>query len=179
MHDIVPEYMKDPEERLREHQKAMDQEKERGKPNVMERMDKDAADTLDHYDFWCESCQEDFEAPCYKTRHRIYGNTIAVYRAKCPECEGDALRHVTHKDEDRYYQKSTKIHRARKQYEWEYIQPGQYGFKSLYGEPYKEFQERLQLRERRIVEGEREKGLKGLSLHAKDLLARNKLRRDS
>lgn len=159
--------------RIEDQHKLLDQEREmkkkmEEKPN--KRMEEDAPDRLPLFDFWCDTCQEDFSMPCYKSRHRLYGDTIVVWRATCPDCETDCIRHITHKDEDLYYDKSTKIRKQRNQYAWEALQPDQYGFRTHYGEPYKEFMRKCQDREKMIIEEERSEGLKGLSLERKQKL---------
>lgn len=138
-------------------------------------MDEDLPDSLPAYDFWCDNCQLDFSASCYKTRHRLFGDTVAVYRGECPICEDKCHRLVTHRDEDLYYQKSTKIRRERNQYAWEVFQLEDYGFKTHYGNPYTYQHEKLAQKEWKIIEAEREKGLRGLSLETKERL--RKLRR--
>ena len=113
---------------------------------------------------WCDNCQEDFTAPCYKTKHRLYGDVIAVWRAKCPICEADCIRHITHKDEDPYYNKSAVIRSQRNEYAWEILQAGEHGFRTHYGDPFKEYNEEMERKERQIVESERSIGLHGPSL---------------
>lgn len=156
------------EKRIKDLQRLHDQDRERKKQKPIERMDDDKPDTLSKYDFWCDNCQEDFQAPCYKTRHRICGERIAVYRAKCSNCETDTIRHITHRDEDKYYQKSDKIRRNRNQYAWETLQAQDTGFRTCYGNPYAEFDKEMIEKEQMIFKEEREKGFKGLSLKAKE-----------
>lgn len=158
-------------QRIKDQQNELEKERARRKrksPN--ERMEEDAPERLGRYDFWCDNCQEDFEAPCYKTRHRIYGDTIAVWRASCPECGDPAVRHITHRDEDQYYEKSQKIRVQRNRYAWETLQAGQFGFKTHYGNPNKKGEENLEARARRIIGMERKQGFKGMSQEARQKL---------
>lgn len=156
--------------RTEDHQKLLDQERERKKPMPNARMEEDTPDRLKRFDFWCSVCQEDFEASCHKTRHRLGGDWIAVWRARCPWCEEGCLRHITHKDEDPYYRRSDKVRRQRNQYAAEMLQAEDFGFKTHYGQPYPEFIKRMQKNERKIIEEQREQGLKGWSLESKEKL---------
>lgn len=154
-------------QRIKDLQRLQDQDRERRKPKPNIRMDEDLPDYLPRYDFWCDYCQEDFSASCYKTKHRMFGDPISVYRARCPICEEECHRLVTHRDQDLYYQKSTKVRRQRNQYAWDTLQAGDYGFKTCYGNPYAECDEKLARKEEKILQEERDKGLRGLSLEAK------------
>ena len=155
-----------------DHQKMLDQERERKKSKPVQRMDEGQPNALDNYPFWCDTCQEDFSAPCYKTRHRIEGGEwISVYRAKCPNCETECIRHITHRDEDLYYNKSTKIRVQSREYRWETLQPHEHGFKTLYGEPYEEFERNMIKAEENIIKEERNQGFRGRSLLTKEKIA--------
>lgn len=147
--------------RLEDQQVLQDQERRRKKRKTpSERMDENKPDYLNTYPFWCENCQEDFDSSCYKTKHRLYGGVIAVYRAKCPVCEEDCIRHVTHRDEDQYYQRSAKIRAQRNRYAHELLQPGVYGYKTHYGDPYLGFTEMMQEKEERMIKKQLDEGLK-------------------
>ena len=146
--------------RVEDQQELLRQDRQRKKKKPNERMDEQKPDHLDTYPFWCDSCQEDFKSPCYKTKHRLFGDIIAVYRAKCPICEEDCIRHVTHKDEDPYYQRSTKIRRQRNQYAFEMLQPKDFGFKTHYGDPYPGFTGLMQEKEERMIKEQLDQGLK-------------------
>lgn len=164
--------------RVQDQQKYQDQErvavkKREQKPNL--RMEEGTPDKLSLFDFWCDNCQEDFSAPCYKTRHRLYGDWIAVWRTICPFCENGCIRHITHKDEDVYYLKSEKIREQREKFAWDVLQPGDSGFRMAYGEPYEAFERKMAGREEDIIKTEREEGLRGKSLKTQDKL--RKLRR--
>ena len=158
--------------RVEDVQELLDEERCRKKPNPNELMEKDTPLQMSKFDFWCESCQEDFSAPCYKTKHRIYGDTIAVWRTSCPICEVACIRHITHMDEDQYYNRSAKIRVQRNQYAFEILQPGEYGFRMKYGEPYEAFERKMREREMDIITAELKEGLKGQSLKVKEQLRR-------
>ena len=168
---IIGEYSK-LEKRVVDQQKLLEQERRKKKPKANELMEKETGDTLNSFDFWCDTCQEDFSAPCYKTKHRLYGDTVAVWRAKCPDCGEDCIRHITHKDEDLYYDKSTKIRHDRNQYAWDMLQSHEYGFRTHYGEPFKEYNEEMQRKEKKIIEQQRGQGLDGWDLESKQRLKR-------
>lgn len=157
-------------QRVKDLQRLQDQDRERRKvkPNI--RMDEDLPDRLPAYDFWCDNCQEDFTVPCYKTRHRLYGYSVAIYRGKCPICEEESTRNVTHRDEDNYYNKSTKIRHQRNKYAWHTLQADQTGFRTHYGIPFNEFEEKMKDKEERLIKIERDKGIRGTSLEVQQRL---------
>ncbi len=146
-------------------------ERERQKPSPNKRMAEDAKDYLDSYPFWCDECEKDFDAECHKTWHRLYGDWIAVYRGYC-DCGEECVRHITHKDHDPYYQKSERINRDKNHFAVETLQAEEYGFRTHYGEPWKEYYAKLQRAEEKIITGEREKGFGGLSFQSQEELKR-------
>ncbi len=160
------------ERRVVDQQKHLDQERRSHKPKPNELMEKETGEILASFDFWCDTCQEDFSAPCYKTKHRLYGDIIAVWRARCPDCNEEAIRHITHKDEDLYYNRSTKIRRQRNEYAWETLQADEHGFRTHYGDPFKEYNEEMQRKEKKIIDKERSIGLRGMSLDTQQRLRR-------
>ena len=158
--------------RVQDHQELLSQEwgKKKKKPNEL--MEEETGETLSSFDFWCDTCQQDFSAPCHKTKHRLYGDVIAVWRAVCPDCGEEAIRHITHKDEDLYYNKSTKVRHQRNEYAWETLQAGEHGFRTHYGDPFKEYNEEMQRKEKKIIDEERSAGLRGMSLETQERLRR-------
>lgn len=143
----------------------IDRQRRKAKPN--ENMDADIPDKLDSYDFWCDTCQDDFEAPARKTRYRLEGDVIATMRGECPDCGETAIRYATHRDQDPYYHRSTKIRRQRNQYRTEMLQAKEYGFKTHYGDPDVVLDRTLSEQEERIFRADLDTGLKGQSLKAK------------
>ena len=154
--------------RVKGHQQMMAQDREMRKEKPNAKMEAETGDFLPSFDFWCDSCQEDFSAPCYKTKHRFYGDTIAVWRTRCPFCDTDCIRNITHKDEDMYYEKSMRIRRDRNKYAWEMLQEGEYGFRTHYGSPKGTFEDGMRKKEERILKEERDAGLKGMSIETKE-----------
>jgi len=154
---------KSEEDKLREYareaQKYAADELTGKKPSANYQMAAEAQDELDSYPFWCEKCREDFDAPCCKEWHRLYGDSIAVYRA-IHECGQEAIRHITHRDHDPYYYLSERVLEDRMRYATDVLQPDDYGFRLNYGEPYKEYDDRLMKREEKRIKKERDKGFK-------------------
>lgn len=148
----------------------MDQEREmrKKKPNVL--MEEETPDRLSMFDFWCRDCEQDFSAPCIKTKHRLEGDMIAVWRARCPDCGTDCIRHITHKDEDMYYNRSLKMRHQRNEYSRDLLQAGEYGFKTQYGPPYENHLRAMKAREERLIMEEKKIGLKGRSLRIQQKL---------
>ena|SRR3990167_4405641 len=162
-------------QRVEDQQKLQEQEKERQKkkPNVL--MEEETGKMIGSFDFWCDDCQEDFSSWAYKTSHRLYGDRVAVWRTQCPICEEECIRLITHKDEDPYYYKSSKIRRQRNEYSTDLLQAEEYGFKSYYGNVDEEKIKKLEMQEQRFLEDEWDIGLKGKSFKTKQaLIKRNK-----
>lgn len=161
-------------ERLKEYakeiEKTLKQDRERRKPKPNENMDKDIPDFMDSFDFWCDTCKQDFQSPARKSRYRMEGDVIATLRGKCPDCEEMAIRYVTHRDQDPYYNKSLNIRRQRNQFRIEMLQGKEYGFRTHYGDPDKDFNDRILDAEEKIIKEELGVGLRGQSLKMKDKL---------
>jgi len=137
-----------------------------------ELMDNDIPQFLPFYDFWCDVCQEDFSSPARKTSYRLEGNIISTIRGTCPNCETVAIRHARHRDQDPYYYKSLKIRRQRNQYAMDMIQPGQHGFRSVYGEPFEAFERKMREKEEDLTMEELGVGLRGQSIGLQERLRR-------
>jgi len=153
--------------RTEEIQEDLRKDRERRKPKPNDNMDRDIPDVLKSFDFWCDTCQEDFTAPARKTRYRLEGDIIATLRGLCEGCGTVAIRYATHRDQDPYYQKSIKIRRQRNQYRIEMLQSKEYGFKTHYGNPDDAFNKTMAEQEERIFRADLDTGLKGQSLKAK------------
>ena len=135
--------------RVKDLQAALDRERFLNRPSIHEKMIEEALPWIEHYDFWCDDCQIDFTSQAYAFKHRLYGDYIATYRANCPECDDECVRHITHRDHDPYYGKSDKINEQRNRYATELLQHENYGFESFYGKPFKEYDDRLKARDER------------------------------
>lgn len=147
-------------------------ERARNKPKPNENMDDDVPERLAFYDFWCDDCEMDFTVPAYKTSSFLDGHKISTIRGRCPECGQEAVRYATHRDQDKYYQKSRKIMIARNAYRLEMLQGQEYGFRTMYGNPDKDFIEKKMKEEQEIIEQERGIGLRGAGLETKEKLSR-------
>lgn len=158
------------QKRTEEIQEDLRKDRERRKPKPNENMDRDIPDKLESFDFWCESCQQDFESSARKTRYRLEGDIIATLRGECPDCGETAIRYATHRDQDPYYQKSLMIRRQRNKYRIEMLQGQEYGFRTHYGDPDVEFDKIIAEQEERIMMADWGTGLKGQSLKAKNKL---------
>lgn len=156
--------------RTEEIQEDLRRDRERRRPKPNENMDRDIPDVLSSFDFWCDTCQQDFESPARKTRYRLEGDVIATLRGGCPDCGETAIRYATHRDQDPYYQKSLKIRRQRNQYRIEMLQGREYGFRTHYGDPDAEFNRTMIENEERIIRAEMATGLMGRSLKTKEKL---------
>lgn len=156
---------------VKDKRKQMELERERQKPSPNQKMAEGALDFVE-YDFWCDACMVDFSAMAHKTVHRLYGDHIAVYRAIHEDCGTECIRHITHRDHDLYYQVSDKINRQRNEYADDVLQAEQYGFRSNFGEPWEEYNNRLKEKEEKIIKGEMDKGFRGLSFEAQERIRR-------
>lgn len=140
--------------RVMAHQKRLAEERERNKPSINERMIEEGKSFIDSYDFWCDVCEEDFTASASRHVHRLYGEPMVTYRAH-HECGEECVRLITHRDADPYYDLSEKIHEQRNEYTADLLRHEDYGFKTLYGEPFEDYNKRLKKREeRKILERE-------------------------
>lgn len=110
--------------------------------------------------FFCTGCQEDFVAPAYKTWNPIHG--IGTWNSFCYNCESIVYRHVTDTKDDPYYEYSAKIRHMRSSYERDIIQPGQYGFGTLYGDPYERLYNQYQNKQEDIEQRYASMGLGGV-----------------
>lgn len=84
------------------------------------------------FDFWCADCTADFKAPAWKdTRHTSYGQRLAWYTGFCPKGH-KAIRHITDKHLDPYYNLSDIIRHQRQEYADALLTPADPRFRKLY-----------------------------------------------
>lgn len=162
-YERLKKYTEDYQEQLRK-----ERERKKSKPN--DNMDMDICDKLSSFDFFCDTCQEDFKSPARKTKYRFRGQLIATVRGKCPYCDNQAVRYATHRDQDPYYQRSPKVRKQRNYYMIDFLRKNEFGFKTLYGDKDKDFNEEMQRREEEIFNKDFEIGLKGRSLETQENL---------
>jgi hypothetical protein len=79
---------------------------------------------------------------------------------------------ITHRDQDTYYYRSEKIRRQRAEYARDTLQADDYGFRTLYGRPWGEFEEKLAKEEEALIKRERDSGFSGISLKTKEDIKR-------
>lgn len=94
------------------------------------------------HEFFCTACDEDFVAPAWKVWNDRHG--MGFWRSFCYNCESPVVRYITHKNLDPYYHLSKKVRLMQSTYAKDIIQPGQYGFKLLYGDPYEWWYKKMQ-----------------------------------
>ena len=95
-------------------------------------------------EFWCDDCAIDFVAPAFK--QWIETHRMGTWQSFCPICWRWVYRHITSKVADPYYFKSEKLAIMRGASASDLLQPGQYGFKTLHGDPFAKYYYRFQQR---------------------------------
>lgn len=121
-------------------------------------------------DFWCDFCQLDQKAKGVLSQHQICGEPIQKYRAVCPHCGLDMIRLVSHRDEDPYYVKSSKLRQDRNEYAIDILQAEQFGFKTQYPAAHRQFYEKIEIEAELIRAKHKDIGLKGHSEEEKQEL---------
>lgn len=101
--------------------------------------------------FWCERCRKDFDATAI--RQESFRHNEQYWCAFCKKCNNKCVRYITRQSDDPYYLKSEKLRRMRQQYSKDILQPGQTGYNTIYGDPFKEWYNKLEQEERRKWEG--------------------------
>ena len=119
----------------------IDQDKKQS--TAEENIVKNAQKIIINYQFYCDICLEDFEAVAMFYSHSLAGKKIAMYRGKCV-CGKEAIRFITDKNDDPYYQKSATIRYQRNKYHTDILQQGQYGYKTHYGSPWENLDKRIE-----------------------------------
>ena len=140
------------QKRITDIQFHFKQDREKAKPTRNQLIVKDTAPYMKEYDFWCKNCQIDFRAPCYRYIVHLSNDVYASWRAICPECDTQCVRHITDRLHDPYYDHSRYILRQRNIYMKDVLKDGQYGFRTLYGDPYEAFTKRKMEDELRLFE---------------------------
>ncbi len=93
--------------------------------------------------FFCDRCRFDFDGEAVEDE--VAGDTLWV--RKCPKCVQKVWR-IQNSAEDPYFKRSIKLERMRIEYAKDLLQPGQPGYKELYGDPFKKFYEAQEKKER-------------------------------
>lgn len=100
-------------------------------------------------DFWCQDCMVDFKVPSYKVWSDTY--QIGSWISFCPWCSRHVFRHITDKTTDPYYEMSDRIRTMRSEGEADMLRPDQYGFKTLYGDPYEKYWQNAEAMRRQML----------------------------
>lgn len=154
-------------ERLIKHvqdtQRDIEVERERHKPSRDTLIERDCTEVIPSMDFWCDQCEEDWTIPGFRADATMGDTLYVTIRAYCPTCDAELIRYVTQKREDPYYQRSKKILRQRNQYIRDVLQGGDYGFRTLYGDPFDAFHKRIIEDEEHAMENFRRSGLRSAS----------------
>ena len=116
-------------------------------------------------EFWCDHCSIDFVAPAYKVWSDIHN--IGSWHSFCPYCEIIVYRHITMKNMYPYYNKSEKVKHMRSKSFKDMLQPGDYGFKTMYGDAFAQSYNRFQMQHENIFNKYASMGLTGKSLKQK------------
>lgn len=122
-------------------------------------------DVTPKMEFWCDRCRFDFVAPAYKVYSYIHD--VGSWHSMCPSCESIVYRHITAKKFDPYYAKSEKVRIMQGESIREILQPGQYGFRTMYGDPFEHYYMRFQKRQEEIFNKYASIGLVGKSIAQK------------
>lgn len=109
--------------------------------------------------FFCQACQEDFVAPAYKKWSTLH--ELGTWFSMCPYCESEVYRHITEKIADPYHHLSNKSRHMKSINARDILQPNQYGFNTLYDNPYEDLFNRYQKKEEDIYNKYARFGLTG------------------
>lgn len=93
-------------------------------------------------EFWCVSCQMDFVAPSYKFWSEVH--QCGSWHSFCPGCERPVCRYIDAKKFDPYYEQSLKVRIMRSEAEKDMLTPFDYGYQTLYGDPFEHYYKRFQ-----------------------------------
>lgn len=159
--DRLKEHVREVQDDLDRESKIKAQRKARGKEKRA--FDRLPAETK--HEFWCDHCLVDFAAPAYKVWSDILQE--GVWISICPRCTSFVYRHATGKTLDAYYEKSTKVRVMRNEATIDMLRPSDYGFRSLYGDPFEEYYRRFQESEEQLADTYAAYGITGTTLERK------------
>ena len=117
-------------------------------------------------EFWCDACQIDIVAPAYKVWIRRHW--VGAWHSVCPDCGRMVYRHISSKKFDPYFNKSQKVRMMRSKGAKDMLRPGQYGFRTLYGDPFEEYYMKFQKREEDLTNKYAAIGIKGYTADRKN-----------
>ena len=81
-------------------------------------------------DFYCRDCKKDQNLPANKNSNR-YGEWFV---SRCNFCGRQVIRYITERHNDPYFRLSKSVIIARRTHARDLVQPGEYGFRTLYKE---------------------------------------------
>lgn len=100
--------------------------------------------------FWCGPCRLDYMAIGTKSVITCLGRPIATLQSRCPKCGMTRVRRGTERSGDVYWLQARRVWKDRFQYMADTLQPGQWGFNTLYPEFFSEEVEKMVGREEYI-----------------------------
>jgi hypothetical protein len=112
--------------------------------------------------FWCDHCQLDFTGPAFKFWSEVH--QIGTWQSFCPNCESWVYRHITSKVIDPDYFKSECMSAMRGIHEKDLLQPGDYGFNTIYNDPFESYYYQFQHRQEELHNKYAAMGLVGKTL---------------
>lgn len=104
--------------------------------------------------FWCDRCNQDFETlavkQCFTWNNELCAKYVAQgkHTKNSEECNRVCIRHITDVSTDPFFRHSKLIRDQQRKYAKDLLQPGDVGFKTLYGDPMKKSNELQENRER-------------------------------
>lgn len=108
---------------------------------------------------WCRPCRKDFVTLAWKEWSPTYGS--GSWFTRCPDCGGECARYISNKLRDPYYEESDALREMRGLFAKDTLQPHEYGFRTLYGEPFKAWEEEMARRDEEIRAKYAALGIKG------------------
>lgn len=100
--------------------------------------------------FWCRKCRLDFETAGRRRLTWLRGRPFVYYFARCPECRRKCVRQVTNGAADPYWRQSMRVRRARCRSAADILQPGEFGFNTLYPDTFRQHIEDAREEQERI-----------------------------
>lgn len=85
--------------------------------------------------FYCKSCRLDQKLPAEECRNS-FG---AWFKARCERCKRKLIRFITKPHLDPYFHESKRVLQDRYRFQKDLIQPGEYGFRTLYPKEWAKF----------------------------------------
>ncbi len=155
-------------QRVRDRQAEIDEEtaiKEKRKKQAREYTAYLKLPEESEQDMFCEHCLLDFRGPAYKEWSWLFG--VGAWVSFCPLCGLPKCRWITGKTNDPYYEQAQKIRSMRSEYEADILRPDQWGFQTLYGDPFEKYAQQSANQEQEVRSRFLEMGLGGITIQEK------------